>query len=477
MKTLLLLGVLLVASALFAQEATISGRVLRRGVVPMDRAHVTYTNTETGAVFQVRTDSTGFYSISSIPLSAPTEERSLYNGANSLVTNCVGASCCFYFSSNQPLKRARVFDILGREVAALELKSERNGLWISAGFWDGRTLTGVPAADGVYFAVVIGESSLHALKFIHLRSGRESAPPLVTESIRQALRITDAYSRPRGRYALDDAFMVTFAPDSLGRKFAARTVSRALHDGDNGFFADTVFTEVPHSILFVGNSYTYVNGGVDVHLRNLVASAHPAYNLTTTNVTVGGYTLGDHWQYAPTRDSISSGRWDVVVLQEQSQRPQLEPDSFYYFARLLNGEILHAEEETAFYMTWARQNDPPMIEPLAAAYDSMGCELGAVVAPCGRAFQRVVETDSTINLYDTDGSHPSVWGTYLACCVFYASLMQESPVGISYVNDPRITDAQRLFLQTVAWETVSGATQNPLPLPTFSKGEGLKTRG
>jgi hypothetical protein len=449
------IGLWLLCFPVYAQEASISGHILRRGVVPMARAHISYTS-EGGASYEALTDSAGFYSMSAIGLSV-SERNSQPPRPAAAIAGSVGSSCSIYFSASKPLPTARIYDLLGREVAVLDLSAaQSNGMWISTGYWNGMTASGVPAANGVYFATGAGDGGLLARKFIHLRDGSAGSPPRVTAPVLNALVLdnnrTQSLRRPT---TLDDAFTVTITPDSQGPRFAPRTLSRELHGGDNGVVEDTVWSAVPRSILFVGNSYTYVNGGVDVHLADLVHTAHPESGLTTANVTVGGYTLGDHYVYGPTRAAIDTGGWDVVVLQEQSERPALEPDSFYYYTRLMNDAVLHVRSETAFYMTWARQYDPPMIEPLAAAYDSMGHELGAVVSPCGRAFQRVCEDDTTINLYDSDGSHPSVWGTYLVCCVFYAALVQESPIGISYVNDPLITDEQRTYLQTVAWETVS----------------------
>lgn len=66
-------------------------------------------------------------------------------------------------------------------------------------------------------------------------------------------------------------------------------------------------------ILFIGNSYTDLNGGLDTHLLGF------APNSESARMTPGGYTLQDHWQAASTLDAIRSGKWDLVVLQEQSQ--------------------------------------------------------------------------------------------------------------------------------------------------------------
>ena len=56
----------------------------------------------------------------------------------------------------------------------------------------------------------------------------------------------------------------------------------------------------------------------------------------------------------------------------------------------------------------------------------------ASVAPVGVAWKYVRDTYPTINLYAGDGSHPSLEGTYLAACTFYASVFRKSPVGATY---------------------------------------------
>jgi hypothetical protein len=52
------------------------------------------------------------------------------------------------------------------------------------------------------------------------------------------------------------------------------------------------------------------------------------------------------------------------------------------------------------------------------------------VAPVGVAWQLGVTRDSSLALWQPDGSHPTQAGTYLAACVFYAALFRASPVGL-----------------------------------------------
>jgi len=182
--------------------------------------------------------------------------------------------------------------------------------------------------------------------------------------------------------------------------------------------------------------------------------AHPELEFTAEAVTQGGATLEMHYNNPTTLETIENGNWDYVILQEQSTRPIDNPELMYQYATLLDGVITEAGAETAFFMTWARAYDPGMIEGLAAAYDYIGEQLGAMVCPVGRAWQNSLQQDPELILHLSDDSHPNVWGTYLSICVFYACLFGESPEGVEYVIDPQITNDERDFLQTIAWETV-----------------------
>jgi hypothetical protein len=95
-----------------------------------------------------------------------------------------------------------------------------------------------------------------------------------------------------------------------------------------------------------------------------------------------------------------------------------------------------------YFMTWGRQNGDPQWDSINT-FDKMNLRLRnaylrisdsaeASVAPIGVAWKYVRDNYPAINLYSGDGSHPSLEGTYLAACGFYASLFRKSPVGATY---------------------------------------------
>ncbi len=441
----------------FGQVTNVSGRVLRGGHIPVPYANITYTHTGSGQVYVTQADADGNYLIRNLLLSV-TEQSVPTSGLSSpnVVTNNGGASINFHILLGQIIDHAAIFNILGQQVVSISLSSRdvTGNQRIASGFWDGRTSSGVPASNGLYFIVLKLDNRQLVLKVVLNRTGNRVGQQPVTELIQRNLTNSiQSLSKSRATIATETSYLVLLEPDSIGMRFQPIHFARLLHDSNN-VFIDTVTGLPPQSILFIGNSYTFFNGGIDLHLANLCRNADSLQPVITSNSTFGGYTFELHWQTPSTRDSIRSRRWDVVILQEQSTRPVDDSLLMFQYADSLTRIIRYNGSEAGFFMTWARQNDPPMIEGLASSYNHCGRANGAMVVPVGRAWQLSLTRNPTLTLHISDASHPTVYGTYLTICVFYAALFERSPVGLTYVNDPSISATDRDFLQRIAWETV-----------------------
>lgn len=201
-------------------------------------------------------------------------------------------------------------------------------------------------------------------------------------------------------------------------------------------------------ILFIGNSFTDFNGGLDRTLKKL------APNASVKRISPGGYTLQQHWETPSTLDEIRSGDWDVIVLQDQSQNPVVNFYNFYEYAGKLNNEVRSAGAETILFMTWER---PDSIEfgvttqALSNSYSTAGTSLGVKVAPVGIVFSMARSEHPEISLYVQDG-HPTVQGTYLAACVFYGVIFGQSPLGNSYRGDLSADESE--ILQSIAAQSL-----------------------
>ena len=220
-------------------------------------------------------------------------------------------------------------------------------------------------------------------------------------------------------------------------------------------------------VLFLGNSYTGVN-----NLPQMVANVAQSMgdSLIFDSNTPGGYTLQGHSTNAVSQAKIAQGGWDYVVLQEQSQLPSF-PWSQYAslslpYADSLCRQIRAADSCTIplFYMTWGRKNgdqsncasNPPvctyagMQHLLHDRYLLMADTNHAQVAPVGAVWREVRASNPNIELYQSDESHPSLEGSYLAACTFYASIFHKSPVGAAPAPTMWAMDAIAIQQQAAA---------------------------
>ncbi len=170
-------------------------------------------------------------------------------------------------------------------------------------------------------------------------------------------------------------------------------------------------------------------------------------------IAIGGYTLEKHWTDGNAVRTIREGKWDYVILQEQSQIPVINQKMFYEFAGKFDEEIRRSGAKTILLMTWERPNSVNLgvtTDNLAAAYTAVGKELGVRVAPAGLTFARSLRGKPELVLYRQDG-HPTLEGTYLAACVLYQTIFKKSPVGNPY-SEKSIPAETRTYLQELAAE-------------------------
>jgi len=179
--------------------------------------------------------------------------------------------------------------------------------------------------------------------------------------------------------------------------------------------------------LFIGNSFTARN---DVPGLIAALAAAAGHTLEHALVSAGGASLRRHWNAGEAGRLIASGRFDTVVLQEQSTLPVKNARRMHENVRLFHEAIQKAGARTVLYMTWARASEPRNQDVIAGAYTSIGSELGATVAPVGLAWARHLSTDPAIALHDRDGSHPSLAGSWLAACVLAKVMFGEIPASI-----------------------------------------------
>jgi hypothetical protein len=214
-------------------------------------------------------------------------------------------------------------------------------------------------------------------------------------------------------------------------------------------------------VLFIGNSYTSVN---DLPGTFTALAKSGGHAVQTEMAAEGGWTLADHLNASETAGLLNSAKWDFVVLQEQSQVPSVEQDrtqTMYPAARSLVQQARAIGAKPMFFLAWAHHDGWPeegmqtygaMQAQINAGYLGIAQELNVPVAPVGPAWQAAAQQYPQLDLWQSDNSHPTMTGTYLAACVFYTAIFRQSPVGLSYTAGLPAETAREL--QTLAADTV-----------------------
>jgi len=220
----------------------------------------------------------------------------------------------------------------------------------------------------------------------------------------------------------------------------------------------------PLRILFIGNSLTFFN---DLPARTAEIAARDATlrPADVQSVTVSGQTLLGHWHTGQAQQTIQSGHWDYVVLQEQSSGILQPLDSTAAVVQRFTSLATRAGARTVLYVTWAPEGSGALQDSITRGYESVARAAGTLIAPLGVAWQHALDADSTLPLY-ADTIHPTPLGTYLLACTMFATLYRHSPVGLAgatVISDTGVTmvldSAEAARLQITAWQ----ATQPYLP--------------
>jgi len=180
-------------------------------------------------------------------------------------------------------------------------------------------------------------------------------------------------------------------------------------------------------VLFVGNSYTYMNNLPQI---TSIITNNCKTKLITQKSCSGGATIKDHWQGnrgLRTKELISVGNYDIVVIQGQSREPINEKDSLLKYSALICDLIKEKGGKPYLFATWSREKVPQHQEVINDVYRTIALNTGAKLVPVGSSWKLAKKLRPEIELYSFDGSHPSELGTFLTACVFVSGILNELP--------------------------------------------------
>lgn len=203
------------------------------------------------------------------------------------------------------------------------------------------------------------------------------------------------------------------------------------------------------AVLFIGNSYTYRNKGVDQHLEDFVYSTGKK-STVFSRAAQGKFHLYTHFTNAKTLLKFNQRQWDKVILQEYSSGPIADRKNFFAYGKKWAARIRKNNPNATIYLysTWGYKKTESMTDSVYNCYKELGEKINAKVIPVGKLWEKV---QKKVNLYDADNAHPNRKGTFLTACLFYEFLEQKD-VRLTKHSDRKLPKWEQKKLKRLAHE-------------------------
>lgn len=221
----------------------------------------------------------------------------------------------------------------------------------------------------------------------------------------------------------------------------------------------------PMKILFIGNSYTHYNNMPEL-FEKLAKSKKIKIDVEMN--ARSNHTFKMHCQRPEMFETIRSQKWDYVVLQGFSRELMYEKEiidtaSLPYFKQILDSVYSnHSCTNVLLYMTWGYKNGfingtdtlnyDDMSNRVKNGYEYLSDLFNLSIVPIGQVWKSFRKNSPEIEIYQEDGQHPNLLGSYLIASGFYSSIFKSSPIGGYF---PKIDTTSALKIQNTAFKYVS----------------------
>lgn len=203
-------------------------------------------------------------------------------------------------------------------------------------------------------------------------------------------------------------------------------------------------------VLFIGNSQTYENCGIDCHLRRLIMYSDLEDKVIIKSSTRGRFHLSWHWKDRKTKDIVTHEKWDKVVLQEYTRGPNATENEYEKYVKLWKQRLSenNPDVEVVLLSIWGYRKKPEMAGEIETKCLEIVGQIDGSVVPIGRLWE---ELRTEVDLYMEDGAHPNRAGTFLSACLFFEYLFDADVRQTAYL-DPLIPVPLQVKLKAWAHE-------------------------
>jgi hypothetical protein len=182
-------------------------------------------------------------------------------------------------------------------------------------------------------------------------------------------------------------------------------------------------------ILFIGNSLIGANDlGAMVAVIAESARVSPLPSVTVD--WAPDYALIDHWNGGGGRNQITSGRYDIVVMQQGPSSVDVNRDTLRLAAGLFAPVIRSAGGVPALLSVWPTIDRQVDWDRATESYRIAAQDVRGYMLPGGEVWRAAWKRNPNLQFY-SDGLHPSPLGSYAVALSIVSMLYDRTAVGLA----------------------------------------------